>query len=341
MFDALIEGLVLVLQWKAFSLMMIGMGLGFIVGLLPGIGGAATLAMMLPFIFKMSPAEAFAFLLGMHAVAATTGDITSILFGVPGEAISAATVVDGYPMAKNGEAGRALGAALMSSLIGALIGALVLALAIPIVRPLVLSFGSPELLMLAVMGIACITSLSGLGARSQIRGFSMGLLGLLLSTIGQERQSGLLRFDMGMMYLWDGLDLVPVLVGIFAIPEIIDLAVRGTAIAGEKQPGNLQAGVMEGIKDTFRHFWLVVRCSAISSESCQEPEVGSLNGSPTRTPSRVPRIRRTGNASAKEIFAEYWVRERRTIQRKEGNLFRPSPSECPGAGRWGSCWAAF
>ena len=107
MFDAFIEGLFLVLQWKAFSLMMLGMALGFAVGLLPGIGGAATLALMLPFIFKMSPAEAFAFLLGMHAVAATTGDITSVLFGVPGEAISAATVVDGYPMAKRGEAGRA------------------------------------------------------------------------------------------------------------------------------------------------------------------------------------------------------------------------------------------
>lgn len=263
MFDALIDGLLLVLQWKAFSLMMIGMGLGFIVGLLPGIGGAATLALMLPFIYKMTPAEGFAFLLGMHSVAATTGDITSILFGVPGEAISAATVVDGYPMAKNGEAGRALGAALMSSLIGALIGALVLALAVPVVRPLVLSFGSPELFMLAMVGIACITSLSGLGVRGQIRGFAMGLLGLLLSTIGQERQSGTLRFDLGLMYLWDGLDLVPVLVGIFAIPEIIDLAVRGTAIAGDKQPENLQAGVIEGIKDTFRHFWLVVRCSAV------------------------------------------------------------------------------
>src|SRR5437016_6780857 len=232
-------------------------------GLLPGIGGPATLALMLPFIFKMSPAEAFAFLLGMHSVAATTGDITSVLFGVPGEGLSAATVVDGHPMAKRGEAGRALGAALMSSLVGALIGAVFLALAVPIVRPLVLSFGSPELFMLSVVGISCITSLSGLGARGQIRGFAMGLFGLLLSTIGQERQSGSLRFDLGMMYLWDGLDLIPVLVGIFAIPEIVDLAVRGTAIAGEKQPGNLQAGVMEGIKDTFRHFWLVVRCSAV------------------------------------------------------------------------------
>jgi putative tricarboxylic transport membrane protein len=263
MFDSAIDGLLLVLQWKAFGLMLLGMGLGFCVGLLPGIGGAATLALMIPFVFKMSPAEAFAFLLGMHSVAATTGDITSILFGVPGEGLSAATVVDGYPMAKNGEAGRALGAALMSSLVGALIGAVALALAIPIVRPLVLTFGSPELFFLSMIGIACITSLSGSGLRGQIRGFAMGLLGLLLSTIGQERQSGSLRFDMGLMYLWEGLDLVPVLVGIFAIPELVDLAVRGTSIAGDRPAENLGHGVMEGIKDTFRHFWLVVRCSAV------------------------------------------------------------------------------
>ena len=263
MLDALIDGLFLVLQWKAFSLMLVGMGVGFVVGLLPGIGGAATLALMLPFVFTMSPVEAFAFLLGMHSVAATTGDITSILFGVPGEGLSAATVVDGYPMAKQGEAGRALGAALMSSLVGAVIGAAALAVSIPIVRPLVLTFGSPELFMISVMGIACITSLSGLGARAQIKGFAMGFLGLLLSTIGQERQSGSLRFDFGLIYLWEGLDLIPVLVGIFAIPEIVDLAVRRTAIAGDRPAGKLGAGVLEGIKDTFRHFWLVVRCSAV------------------------------------------------------------------------------
>jgi TctA family transporter len=186
-----------------------------------------------------------------------------VLFGVPGEAISAATVVDGYPMAKKGEAGRALGAALMSSLLGALIGAVALALAVPIVRPLVLTFGSPELFMLSLIGISCITSLSGTTTRGQIKGFAMGLFGLLISTIGQERQSGSLRFDLGMMYLWDGLDFVPVLVGIFAIPEIIDLAVRGTSIAGDRPPENLSSGVMEGVKDTFRHFWLVFRCSII------------------------------------------------------------------------------
>lgn len=262
MIDALIQGLALVLQWNAFSLMLVGMGLGFVVGLLPGIGGAATLALMLPFVFKMSPVEAFAFLLGMHSVAATTGDITSILFGVPGEGLSAATVVDGHPMAKRGEAGRALGAALMSSLVGALIGAAALAVSIPIVRPLVLTFGSPELFMVTLMGIACITSLSGQGTSAQLKGFAMGFLGLLLATIGQERQSGILRFDFGLMYLWEGLDLIPVLVGIFAIPEIIDLAVRGTSIAGNA-PAKVGGGVWQGIRDTFTHGWLVVRCSIV------------------------------------------------------------------------------
>src|SRR5437879_10517412 len=102
-------------------------------GLLPGLGGPTTLALMLPFVFKMTPIEAFAFLLGMLAVTATTGDITSILFGIPGEPTTAATIVDGHAMAKNGEAGRALGAAMMSSLIGAVFGALVLGLALPVV----------------------------------------------------------------------------------------------------------------------------------------------------------------------------------------------------------------
>jgi putative tricarboxylic transport membrane protein len=288
MFEALIEGLALVLQWKAFSLMLLGMGLGFCVGLLPGIGGAATLALMIPFVFKMTPAEAFAFLLGMHSVAATTGDITSILFGVPGEGLSAATVVDGYPMAKNGEAGRALGAALMSSLVGALIGAVALALAIPVVRPLVLTFGSPELFFLSMIGIACITSLSGLGLRGQIRGFAMGLFGLLLSTIGQERQSGSLRFDMGLMYLWEGLDLVPVLVGIFAIPELVDLAVRGTSFLAR---GSLfRGGRFRRCDARSRR-----RCGAVDGLRSRSAEREGFQGSGTLRQRRCARRARAGS----------------------------------------------
>jgi putative tricarboxylic transport membrane protein len=263
--EAFFEGLLLVLQWKALAFMLLGVFLGFWVGLLPGLGGATTLALMLPFIFTMQPVEAFAFLLGMHAVVATTGDITSVLFGVPGEGTSAATILDGHAMAKNGEAGRALGAALASSLVGAIVGAFALALAIPIVRPLVLTFGSPELFMLAVVGLAFIASLSGDGARGMLRGFLAGTLGMFFATVGPDPQSGVSRYTFDNLYLWSGLDLVPVLVGIFALPEIIDLVVRGTSISGNLPAGKLNRGAMEGVKDTFRHFWLTIRCSLIGT----------------------------------------------------------------------------
>src|SRR5574340_991587 len=121
MFDAFVEGLLINLQFWPFIYLLIGAAIGFCVGILPGLGGGTTLSLMLPFVYTMTPQEALPFLLGMHSVCATTGDLTSVLFGIPGEAASVATIVDGYPMTKKGEAGRALGAVLMSSLVGAIV----------------------------------------------------------------------------------------------------------------------------------------------------------------------------------------------------------------------------
>src|SRR6266480_7775734 len=211
--------------------MLIGIAIGFAVGILPGLGGPTTLALMLPFIFKMTPVEAFAFLLGMAAVTNTTGDITSILFGIPGEPTTASTIVDGHPMAKKGEAGRALGAAIMSSLFGAVFGALVLALAIPIVRPLVLTFGSPEFFMLALLGITFVASLSG---EDILKGMVSGGIGLMLATIGLDPISGIQRYTFNQLFLWDGIGLVPITIGFYAIPETIELAVLGTSIATQE-----------------------------------------------------------------------------------------------------------
>ena len=261
---------------QAFFFMLVGIFIGFWVGILPGLGGAATLALMLPFIYKMDPTSAFAFLLGSNAVTATTGDITSILFGVPGEGTTASTIVDGHPMAKKGEAGRALGAALMSSLVGAIFGAFVLALAIPIAAPLVLSIGSPEFFMLAILGITFVGSLSG---GNIVKGLMAGGLGLTISTIGLDPIRGVPRFTFeGILgqgpsiFLWDGIDLVAVTIGLFAIPEIIDLAIKGTSIAREQ--GGKLGGVMEGVKDTFRHWWLVLKCSALGAYVGILPGVG-------------------------------------------------------------------
>lgn len=256
-----------------FGLMMLGVVIGFVVGVLPGLGAAVTLALMLPFTFSMSPVDAFAFLLGMLSVTATAGDITSILFGVPGEATTAATVVDGHPMAKRGEAGRALGAVLMSSMVGAIIGAFALALIIPVVRPLILAFGSPEFFMITLLGITFVAALSG-GAL--LKGLIAAGVGLLLSMIGLDPQTGVQRATFGILELWDGIGLIGVTIGLFAIPETIDLAVRGTSIAGERT-GRI-GGVMEGVRDTFRYWWLTVRCSLIGTVVGVVPGLGGAVG---------------------------------------------------------------
>jgi putative tricarboxylic transport membrane protein len=270
MFSALSSGLVQVFNWSTFSLMIIGIAVGFVVGILPGLGGPTAMALMLPFVFKMNAVEAFAFLLGMTAVTATTGDITSVLFGVPGEPTTASTIVDGHAMARNGEAGRALGAVLMSSLVGAIFAAVALAIAIPIIRPLVLSFGSPEFFMLALLGISFVASLSG---EDQLKGIIAGGIGLLLATIGLDPISGIQRYTFGQLFLWDGIGLVPITIGFYAIPETIELAVLGTSIA--KQEVGKLGGVMEGVKDTFRHFWLVIRCSALGCFIAIIPGMGA------------------------------------------------------------------
>src|ERR671914_61 len=267
--DGLIKVLPLTTQGtETFLYMMLGMAIGFAVGILPGLGGATTLALMWRFIYNREPITAFAFLLGSNAVTATTGDITSVLFGVPGEGITAATIVDGHPMAKNGEAGRALGASLMSSLVGAVFGAFMLALAIPVVSPLVLSIGSAEFFMLALLGITFVASLSG---ENVPKGLVAGGLGLVLALVGLDPIESIPRFTLegvlgedNALFLWDGVSLISVTIGLFAIPEIIDLAVKGSSIAGRNQPTKL-GGVFEGVKDTFRHWKLVLRCSGIGA----------------------------------------------------------------------------
>jgi TctA family transporter len=270
MFEAFVSGFTAIFAYPTFPLLLTGIVAGFIVGILPGVGGVTTLALMLPFTFEMRPIEAFAFLLGMLAVTSTTGDITSILFGIPGESISAATIVDGHPMAKNGEAGRALGAALMSSLVGAIVGAAVLAISIPVITPIVLAFQSPEFFALALVGITFVAALSG---EEKLKGLVVAGLGLLLSLVGLDAQTGEPRYTLGIIELWEGLSLVPVTVGLFAIPEVVDLWLKGTSIA-ERHVGKI-GGVLQGVKDTFTYVGITVRCSLLGTLIGIIPGLGS------------------------------------------------------------------
>jgi TctA family transporter len=252
-------------------LMFLALGciMGLVLGIIPGIGGLTGTAMLLPFTFNMDPYSAFALLLGLGATTATGDPIPAVLFGVPGGAASAATVLDGFPMAKKGEAGRALSAAYMSSLMGGVFGAVLMAISIPILRPVMLFIGSPELLAFSVLGISMVAVLSG---NAPLRGITAGCLGVMIAMIGTDPQSGTLRWTFDSLYLWDGLPLTPLLLGVFALPELCDLLIARVAIAADTGMANIYKGQWQGVKDCFSHWWLIMRCSWIGGG------IGSIPG---------------------------------------------------------------
>ncbi|TVQ33507.1 MAG: hypothetical protein EA356_12170 [Geminicoccaceae bacterium] len=258
MLEALINGLFILLD--PFRLMMLctGVVIGIVVGILPGLGGLMGMALVLPFIFGMDPFAGIALLIGIAAAVPSADTFPSVLMGIPGSSGSQATIMDGYPLARKGEAARALGAAFSASLIGGLIGALALTALVPFARPIVLAFGTPELLMLTLLGLSMVGVLSG---NRPLAGILAAAMGLLLGTVGGAPVAPEYRFTFGELYLYDGFSLVVLALGLFALPEIVDLLARGGAIA-ERAPG-LGAGWMQGVRDTLRHKYLVVRHSLI------------------------------------------------------------------------------
>lgn len=259
MIDALLGGFALLFQWPSIGFLGLGIMLGLYFGAVPGLSGLVGMAILLPFTFTMDPVSAFAFLLGMYAVTTTSDTISSVLLGIPGTAASQATILDGYPMAMRGEAERALGAAFTVSAIGGVLGAIVLAASIPLVRPLILSFASPEYFMLGVLGLTMVGALSG---SSMMKGVAAAMFGVLISTIGYADQIAIPRFFFGLTYLLDGLPLIPVVLGLFAIPALFDLSRKGTSISRVPRDEN-SGGVLRGVRDVCEHWWLVARSTFI------------------------------------------------------------------------------
>jgi TctA family transporter len=261
-----------ILNWQTMGLLCLGVAMGLFLGILPGIGGIAGTAMLIPFTYSLEPAAAMALLLGLAATNNTSDQISAIVLGAPGSASSAATTLDGFPMTKRGEAGRALGASYMASLMGGLFGAAVMALALPLVRPIILYIGSPELLGMAVFGLSMVAVLSG---NTPLRGLTCACFGILLAMIGSDPQTGTLRWTMGQLYLWEGLPLVPLTLGVFALPELCDLMIGRASITSVTKRLNLSAGLAQGVKDCFNNWFLVVRCSALGSTLGAIPGIGA------------------------------------------------------------------
>lgn len=217
--------------------MNIGLAAGIIIGALPGLTGTMGIALLLPLTYGMSSIHGMMLLLGVYCGGIYGGSITAILINTPGTPASAATSLDGYPMAQQGHAKRALHDALAASMIGGLISCIILLTCAPMVAKFALNFGAREYFALSLFGLTIIASVGG---KSVLKGLLMGFAGLLLGCVGIDSLEGVSRFTFGNNYLTGGFNIIPVLIGLFAITEImtksrdINKAV-GTTVAVEEE----------------------------------------------------------------------------------------------------------
>lgn len=221
MVEVVIHSLLEILTIHNILFIIAGVSLGTIIGAIPGLGPAMVIAILIPFTFYLGPLNAIIFLIAIYKGGFYGGSVSAILIGVPGAPPAAATVLDGYPMAKAGKSGKALKMALFASVFGDVFGNLcVIIVAIPLVK-VALKFGPPENFAILVLSISIIGGVSG---ASLLRGLIASLLGILFSMVGMDTVTGVERFTFGILQLSDGIGLIPLMIGIFAISEVLMLA---------------------------------------------------------------------------------------------------------------------
>lgn len=272
MLDMAIKAIFTLADPLRLTFLGLGVVIGLILGVIPGLGGLVGLSLLLPFTFSMDPFTALAFLMGLSAVSATSDTIPAVLFGVPGTVASAATILDGFPMARKGEAGRAFGAAFTASVMGGLFGAALLGVSIPILRPIMLAIASPELLAICIFGLSLAAVLAG---GSPLKGMMAVCLGLIIAATGEDT-GGELRWSFDSLYLYDGFPIVPIALGLFAVPEIADMAIQRSTIQQSGAVATVtRRSQWEGVKDVFKHWFLVIRCSSIGAGLGAVPGIGA------------------------------------------------------------------
>ncbi|MFN3698584.1 MAG: tripartite tricarboxylate transporter permease [Dictyoglomus sp.] len=213
-----IEGLKIAIQPSNLLLMFIGTVGGIIVGALPGVTSSMGIILLLPFTYYLDPKSALLMLAGMYSGSMFGGSISAVLLGVPGTPSAAATLIDGYPLGRQGRAGKAIFTALLASFSGGILSGIVLVFLAPQLAAFALKFSPIDYFALAIFGLSIIASVSG---RFLLKGIISGLLGVFISTVGIENIRGSTRFTFGIPALSAGFELLPVLIGIFAITEIL------------------------------------------------------------------------------------------------------------------------
>ena len=228
--SALVHGFGVILTPMNFGLMLVGIILGVVIGVLPGLGGANGVAILLPLTFTMSPTSAIVMLSCIYWGALFGGAITSILFNIPGEPWSVATTFDGYPMAQKGLAGQALTAAFTSSFVGALVAVVMITFLAPLVAKFALKFGAPEFFAVYLLTFC---SFVGMGKGSPFKILVSMTLGFALAAVGMDTVTGQLRLTFGLTELMRGFDFLIAVIGLFGIGEILLSMEEGLAVLGQ------------------------------------------------------------------------------------------------------------
>ena len=258
-FNSLMHGFAIVLSWQNIGLMMIGILLGIVVGVLPGLGGPNGVAILLPLTFTMDPTSAIILLSCIYWGALFGGAITSILFNIPGEAWSVATTFDGYPMAQKGDAGEALTSAFTGSFIGALVGVLMITFLAPLVAKFALKFGPPEFFAVYFLTFC---SFIGMGKEPKPKIVIAMCVGFVLAAVGLDTISGQLRMTFGIPVLLRGFDFLVAVIGLFGISEILMTIEEGLAFHGKNGAIDIKV-VIKTWKKMPRYFMTLLRSSAI------------------------------------------------------------------------------
>ena len=253
--------------------MFVGVVLSLIIGLIPGLNPLISVPLCLPFLLFIPKDIGLFFLIALQSTSMTAGSITAILINMPGTPVNAATLIDGFPMTVKGEANRAIGAAVMSSMIGGAVPVALCLVMIPLILKIVMAFRAPEMAMLVVMGLAFLAVLSG---HSPIRGVCSGVLGILLATVGFDSVTGVNRFTFGSTYLFSGLDVPVVALGLFGLSEMLDMHIKGQ-LTITRAPIKLEGitGVVRGIKDVINYKWLWLRSTLIGYIIGMIPGIGA------------------------------------------------------------------
>ena len=236
MLEHLASGFVLVAQWQNAIAIIVGAVVGYLVGALPGLSAGMGIALLLPFTFYMPPLTSLVLLTSLYSAAEYGGSITAVLINVPGEAGATPTCFDGYPLTRKGQPGKALGISIVASAYAGIASTIALiVVSIPLAQ-LALKFGPPEYFALGIFGL---TTVAGLAGKSWIKGFITVLFGLLITTIGVDAVSGTSRYIF-VKSLYEGIPLIPVLVGLFAVSEVFEtMEELGEHLAYEKFSGTL------------------------------------------------------------------------------------------------------